>query len=530
LIKRLTTNIKKLFGIKSSAPPAPQTHNEPRRHKGQQAPLKSDATEKNRRHSKQSGNNHKQHQGQQRKPKKRQSKKPQGPAKYQKKVIPKKPDSLIAVPDEAGKVKFNDLPIHQDILFGLQDIEFKYCTPIQASALPVLLEKHDLTGKAQTGTGKTAAFLIGMIHHIINNPLENRTPGSCRALVLAPTRELAIQIHKDAEALCKYTNLNNLVIFGGMDHKGQRDRLNEPIDILIGTPGRIIDYSSSRHLNLGKAEFLVLDEADRMLDMGFIPDVRRIVSRLPKPEKRQTMLFSATFDEKIMRLVRNWMVDPVAQEMEPETVVTDLIEQTFYTISRDEKLPLLIWLINHEKVERMLVFGNRKDMNDRLAKNLTAYGVECRQLSGDVPQDKRIKILERFRNGDIKVVIATDVAARGIHVDGISHVINYDLPERSEDYVHRIGRTGRAGETGKAISFACEYGAYALGAIEEYIGHEVKCIQPEEEMVIMPPRPKNPPKQQPSYSNQRNNNSRSGNRNNSRSGNRNNSRNRNSGR
>ncbi len=524
MIKRLTANIKKLFGAKT-APTAKKSYSEPRRHKGQQAPLKSDSQEKNKRHSKPAEANRPNHK---RKPNNNRKKKT--PSQHQKKqhgpkVIPTKPEKLIEVPVEEGKTRFTELPIHEDILFGLQDMEFKYCTPIQAKSLPVLLEKHDLTGKAQTGTGKTAAFLIGMINHMINNPLTDRRPGTCRALVLAPTRELAIQIHKDAEDLCKYTSLNNLVIFGGMDHKGQRDRLNEPIDILIGTPGRIIDYSSSRHLDLGKAEFLVIDEADRMLDMGFIPDVRRIVSRLPKPEKRQTMLFSATFDEKIMRLVRNWMVDPIAQEIEPETVVTDLIKQTFYTISRDEKLPLLIWLINNENVERMLIFGNRKDMNDRLAKNLTAYGVECRQLSGDVPQDRRIKILERFRKGDVKVVIATDVAARGIHVDGISHVINYDLPERSEDYVHRIGRTGRAGETGKAISFACEYGAYALSAIEEYIGHEIKCIMPEEEMVVMPPRPKNPPKQQPSYSNQRNNNSRSGgNRNNSRRPNNNRSR------
>lgn len=521
MIKRLTTNIKKLFGVKTSAPLLfEKNYSEPRRHKGQQTPLKADSPEKNRRYSKPA-----EQKNQQRKRKTNRQKKSPSPAKHQKKVIPQKPTAMLEVPLEAGKIRFTDLPIHQDILFGLQDIEFKYCTPIQAKALPILLEKHDLTGKAQTGTGKTAAFLISMIHHILNQPLEMRKPGSCRALILAPTRELAIQIHKDCEALCKYTPLNNLVIFGGMDHKKQRDRLEEPIDILIGTPGRIIDYSSSRHLDLSKAEFLVIDEADRMLDMGFIPDVRRIVSRLPKPEKRQTMLFSATFDDKIMRLIQNWMVDPIAQEIEPETVVTELIEQIFYTVSRDEKLPLLLWLIKHEKVERMLVFGNRKDMNDRLAKNLTTYGVECRQLSGDVPQDKRIKILERFRNGQIKIVIATDVAARGIHVGGISHVINYDLPERSEDYVHRIGRTGRAGETGKAISFACEYGAYALSAIEEYIGHEIQCIMPEEEMLVMPLRPKHSLPQQPTYSRNKSKSRSGSNRNKSRSGStRNNSR------
>jgi ATP-dependent RNA helicase RhlB len=225
--------------------------------------------------------------------------------------------------------------------------------------------------------------------------------------------------------------------------------------------------------------------------MGFIPDVRRIVARLPRPGKRLTMLFSATFDHTIMRLVENWMVDPLTFETEPEQVVTDLIEQSFYTVSRNEKLAFLIWLMKNEKFSRMLIFGNRKDSNFRLAQQLDAYGMKCSVLSGDVPQRQRMKILENFRSGKEKIIIATDVAARGIHVDGISHVINYDLPERPEDYVHRIGRTGRAGETGKAISFVCEYGAYVLGAIEEYTGNTANCVLPEDEMLQLEPLPEN---------------------------------------
>lgn len=225
-----------------------------------------------------------------------------------------------------------------------------------------------------------------------------------------------------------------------------------------------------------------------MLDMGFIPDVRRIVSKLPPAGKRQTMLFSATLDPEILRLVDSWLVDPVSLEAEPEHVVTDLIDQKFYAVSGDDKLALLIWLIRHEEVERMIVFGNWKHKNAELAANLISYGISCEQLSGDIEQAKRIRILERFKRGECKVVVATDVAARGIHVDGISHVVNYDLPEQAEDYVHRIGRTGRAGKKGTAISFVCEFGAYSLPAIEEYAGIEAHTVQPDEECLILPER------------------------------------------
>ena len=398
------------------------------------------------------------------------------------KRTPQKPDTLVDIPPEEGKTRFVDLAIHQDILFGIQNLEFKYCTTIQARTLPLLLEGKDLTGKAQTGTGKTAAFLIAIFTQLLNKPNHERLPGTCRALVMAPTRELAIQIHKDAEALSLFAGMNNLVVFGGMDHHKQRDLLGKPIDILIGTPGRIIDYSRSSHLNLSKTEILVIDEADRMLDMGFIPDVSRIVRQLPPAGKRQTMFFSATLDPNILRLVNNWLKDPVTVESESQQLITDLIEQVFYSVSREEKFALLMWLIKNEPFERMLIFGNRKDSNFNLAKKLVRNHVKCCMLSGDVPQVKRMRILEDFREGREKILIATDVAARGIHVDDISIVVNYDIPERAEDYVHRIGRTGRAGQKGKSIGFVCEYGAYSLEEIEKLTGQQIKCTIPNDEM------------------------------------------------
>ena len=380
------------------------------------------------------------------------------------------PEILEEVPPAEGKMRFGDLPLHKEVLFGVQAAGFKYCSPIQAMALPELLNGRDLAGKAQTGTGKTAAFLLAVFTKLLNNPLAERKNAAPRVLILAPTRELAIQIYKDSCQLGVFTGLKSLVVFGGMDHAKQQAALDCQLDILVGTPGRVIDYSRSRFLDLSQVEVLIIDEADRMLDMGFIPDVKRIVSQLPRCGERQTLLFSATLDEDILRLSSGWLTDPFVVESEPEKLVSENIEQVFYAVSRDEKLDLVRHLLKNETFERMIIFGNRKDVNLRLQRDLARYGYHVPVLSGDIPQDKRMKILERFRDGSEKVVIATDVAARGIHVDNVSLVINYDLPERAEDYIHRIGRTGRAGHTGKAISFLCEYGAYYLPAIEELLG------------------------------------------------------------
>ncbi len=400
---------------------------------------------------------------------------------------PERPAALKEVPAAEGKVRFLDLPLHEDVQYGVQHAGFEYCTPIQAMALPALLENRDLAGKAQTGTGKTAAFLLAIFTRFLNQPLTGeRKAGQPRALILAPTRELAMQIHKDAENLGVFTGLNNVVVFGGMDHEKQRRSLGKTVDLLIGTPGRVIDYSRCGDLDLSKVEVLVIDEADRMLDMGFIPDVKRIVAQLPKKGKRQTLLFSATLDDHILRFTSDWLAEPVIYESEPEKMVSENIEQTFYSVLRDEKLALLLYILRTEPYERIIIFGNRKDVNLRLQYDLARFGYEVPVLSGDIPQDKRIKILEKFRAGTEKIVIATDVAARGIHVDNVSLVINYDLPERAEDYVHRIGRTGRAGHKGKSISFLCEYGAYFLPDIEKLLGVQFPSTLPTDEMLQMP--------------------------------------------
>lgn len=419
--------------------------------------------------------------------KQRRSEKKPAPQKTQaKRNIPKKPEALKDVPVCEGKMRFLDLALHEDVQFSVQDAGFEYCTPIQKLALPALLEGRDLAARAQTGTGKTAAFLLASFTKLLNTPLAERKNAAPRILVLAPTRELAAQIHSDAEKLGVFTGLNSVVVFGGMDYEKQRKNLDAPVDLVIGTPGRIIDYSRSGYLDLSKVEILVIDEADRMLDMGFIPDVKRIVSMLPRKGERQTLMFSATLDESILRLASGWLADPYVVESEPDQLVSGNIDQKFYSVSRDEKLAVTLHILNNMPYERLIIFGNRKDVNLRLQYDLAKYGHLVPVLSGDIPQEKRIRILEKFRSGEEKVIIATDVAARGIHVDNVSLVINYDLPERSEDYIHRIGRTGRAGNTGTSISFLCEYGAYYLPAIEELLKTTFPSELPPEEMLVLP--------------------------------------------
>ena len=429
----------------------------------------------------------------------------QQPAQKQKqpRQIPPMP-AIVPPPEEPGKMRFCDLELSQEVLAAVQVLGFLYCTEIQKLCLPFALAGRDLAAKAQTGTGKTAAFLSTLITRFLRRPLEGeRKHGAPRALVLAPTRELAIQIHDDAEALARFTDLNCLVIFGGMDHEKQRRELDAPVDILVGTPGRIIDYSQSGDLDLSKAEVLVIDEADRMLDMGFIPDVRRIVYHLPRPGVRQTMLFSATLEPAVLRLVDSWMKDPEFVESEPQHIVTDLIDQRFYAVLDEQKMAVLLHVIREEKPERMIIFGNRKDKNISIAARLFEYGEDAELLSGDVAQEKRLKILDRFREGKTRILVATDVAARGIHVDGISHVVNYDLPEQADDYVHRIGRTGRAGEHGTSISFADEFGSFVLPQLEQYTKCEIKTVQPPQEWLELPEKTRELPPEERKRMNRR---------------------------
>jgi ATP-dependent RNA helicase RhlB len=273
-----------------------------------------------------------------------------------------------------------------------------------------------------------------------------------------------------------------------MDYQKQRKNLTEqPVDVLVATPGRLLDYVGKQVINLNQARIMVIDEADRMLDMGFIPDVRKIIYKTPPKEQRQTMLFSATFTEEVKQLSAQWCRDPITVEPEPEQVAVDTVRQIVYLTTSAEKYTVLYNLITGKEHERILVFTNMKNEAKRLSERLERHGVKCTLLSGDVPQEKRTARLEAFREGKVKVMVATDVAGRGIHIAGISHVINYTLPYEPEDYVHRIGRTGRAGVSGISISFACEEDAFVLPEIEEYIGESLRCVQPEESLLVSPP-------------------------------------------
>jgi ATP-dependent RNA helicase RhlB len=393
--------------------------------------------------------------------------------------------SQFQVPEVAGKTRFHDLDLALPLMHAIAEIGFEYCSPIQAQSLPNTLNGHDMLGKAQTGTGKTAAFLIAIIDDLLKNPLEGqRYAGEARALIIAPTRELVVQIAEDAKLLTKYTDLTVHTLVGGMDYAKQQQATRDKfVDILVATPGRLLDFASNKDIHLDQVEILVLDEADRMLDMGFIPQVRRIVRLTPRSDNRQTLFFSATFTDDVMRLAEQWTLNPCSVEIEPESVATDTVEQHVYLVSANEKYKLLTNLARLPNVESMIVFANRRDECRRLHEQLIKHGFAAGLLSGEVAQTKRMKTLDNFKAGRIKILVATDVAGRGIHIDGISHVVNFTLPEEPEDYVHRIGRTGRAGNKGVSISFACEDDAFLLPDIEVLLGRKLVCEQPPEELL-----------------------------------------------
>ena len=391
----------------------------------------------------------------------------------------------FVVEEQAGKTRFHDFDLPDPLMHGIQDAGFQYCTPIQAASLPHTLQGHDIVGKAQTGTGKTAAFLINIIADLLKHPIEDeRFLGEARALIMAPTRELAIQIADDASNLLKYIGLNVHCLVGGMDYGKQLQKLSKShCDILVGTPGRLLDFANNSDIYLDQVEVLVIDEADRMLDMGFIPQVRRLVRLTPRSEDRQTLLFSATFTPEIMRLSQSWTHQPVTVEIDAEQVATDTVEQKIFITTADEKFVLLQNILSADNVDSVMVFANRRDICRDLHDRLKKCGFKVGLLSGDVPQNRRLKTLESFKSGALRVVVATDVAGRGIHVDGVSHVINFTLPEEPEDYVHRIGRTGRAGKTGTSISFACEDDAFLLEPIETLLETKLPCIMPDSELL-----------------------------------------------
>ena len=383
----------------------------------------------------------------------------------------------FVVPEMEGKKRFQDFDLPAEVLHGIADLGFQYCTEIQALSLQNALDGKNVAGKAQTGSGKTAAFLVAILTRYLRTP-ENRAKqgGAPRALVIAPTRELVIQICKDADAIGKYCGLRSLAVYGGMDFDRQREEiLAAPVDLLVATPGRLLDFCQRRVVDLGKVDTLVIDEADRMLDMGFIPDVSRIMNHLPPKDRRATMLYSATLTDDVMRLASRWMAEPVKAEVESDHNATDTVRQVVYVVRADDKFKVLFNHIALHPDARAIVFCNRKATTEDVYESLKCRGVSCEMLSGDVNQNKRLKVLEDFREGAVKIVVATDVAGRGIHVDDVEYVINFDFPYEAEDYVHRIGRTGRAGNTGIAISFADEDESFAIPEIEAYIKEPLKC-------------------------------------------------------
>jgi ATP-dependent RNA helicase RhlB len=369
--------------------------------------------------------------------------------------------------------RFDSFGLSEDIMAGVRDAGFEYCTPIQAGTLPVALQGRDVAGQAQTGTGKTAAFLLATLHHLETHPpAADRKPNQPRALMLAPTRELAVQIHKDALVLAGHCGYKIEVVYGGTGYEQQREAVRAGVDILIGTPGRLIDYFKQHVFDLRAIQVIVMDEADRMFDLGFIKDIRYLLRRCPPAEQRMGMLFSATLSYRVTELAYEHMNNPEEVKIEAE-MTADRVREVGYMTANEEKIPLLIGLLKQMPDARSIVFVNTKRAADLVWGFLQGNGFDSAILSGDVPQNKRLSLLKKFTEGDVDVLVATDVAARGLHIPAVSHVFNFDLPDDCEDYVHRIGRTARAGAEGDAISFVCETHAFSLPDIETYIGHRI---------------------------------------------------------
>ena len=382
---------------------------------------------------------------------------------------------------------FEQFDLHPTLARGLADCGFTRCTPIQALTLPVALTGRDVAGQAQTGTGKTAAFLVAVFNRLLTRPaLAERRPEDPRALILAPTRELAIQIEKDARAIGRHTGLRLALIYGGTDYDRQRELLKGGCDVIIATPGRLIDYYKQQVFTLRAVDAMVVDEADRMFDLGFIKDIYFLFRRLPPREQRQSMLFSATLSHRVLELAYEHMNEPEKLAVESDNITADRVRQVVYFPAKEEKLPLLLNLLERAGAARSIVFVNTKIAAERVAERLQKQGILAGTLSGDVPQKKREKLLARFQRGEMEALVATDVAARGLHIEGVSHVFNYDLPQDAEDYVHRIGRTARLGAAGDAVSFACDLYAVSLPDIETYIGQKIPVSTVSPELLIAP--------------------------------------------
>ncbi|MEY2158691.1 DEAD/DEAH box helicase [Rhodanobacter sp. FW106-PBR-LB-2-11] len=382
---------------------------------------------------------------------------------------------------------FANFDLHPLLQQGLDDSGFTRCTPIQELTLPLALAGRDVAGQAQTGTGKTCAFLVALMNRLLTTPaVADRKDSDPRALVIAPTRELAIQIDKDARNIGRHTGLKTALIYGGVDYDKQRQQLKDGCDIVIATPGRLLDYHKQGVFSLNSVEVMVIDEADRMFDLGFIKDVRFIFRKLPPREQRQVLLFSATLSHRVLELAYEHMHEAEKVVVESDNVTADKVRQLVYFPAKEEKMPLLLNLIDRLKPSRSIIFVNTKAAAERVTERVKRHGCRVGAISGDVPQLKRQKLLQRFQEGQLDILVATDVAARGLHIPHVSHVFNYDLPHEAEDYVHRIGRTARLGAEGDAISFACDLYAMSLPDIETYIGQSIPVAAMDPELLVMP--------------------------------------------
>ena len=399
------------------------------------------------------------------------------------------------VSPHAGR-RFDGFDLAPEVRAGIESAGFTHCTPIQEKVLPLTLAGRDVAGQAQTGTGKTAAFLITIFTRLLAHSRPGR-PAAPRALVIAPTRELVVQITADARLLGQAAPFTIHAVYGGIDYRKQRADLQAGVDVLIGTPGRLIDYFKQRVYDLRSVEILVIDEADRMFDMGFIKDLRYLLRQLPPYDRRQSMLFSATLTHAVMELAYVFMNDAVRVSVTPEQVTAEKVEHLVYHVGVHKKMPLLLGVLRREAGARVLVFVNMRRSAERLVRTLEANGFTAAAITGDVDQRRRLKVLTDFKEGRLPILVATDVASRGLHIEGVTHVVNYDLPLDAEDYVHRVGRTARAGASGRAISLACEDYVEGLEPIERYIGFKLPFEMPEDDMLVHPvhhaPRERRPP-------------------------------------
>ena len=380
-------------------------------------------------------------------------------------------------------MNFSEFELPYEVQQGIEHVGFTTCTAVQEAVIPRAVRGEDVAAQAQTGTGKTAAFLISLFARMIKIRIQD-SGDSPQALIIAPTRELADQIFHEAERLGKFTGFRFLAVYGGVDYQKQMDALQKGVDVLIGTPGRLIDYYKQRVYSLKKTRYLIIDEADRMFDMGFIDDLRYLIKKMPPYAKRQSMLFSATLSYRVMELAYEHMNLPEKISITPEKVTVEQVEQVLYHVGKHEKIPLLLGILRKEAPERALIFVNTRRAADMAVERLNRNGWKAEAITGDIMQKKRLRILADFKEGKLPVLVATDVASRGIHVEGVTHVINFDLPQDAEDYVHRIGRTGRAGATGKAISLADEEYVYSLEEIEKYIGQKIPIAWAEDGMYV----------------------------------------------